>query len=62
MTTPELYAYRVEIQSCIRFYKDRDHELCHIFKDENERVSKLLSELFGVEFGRLAREIKKRHE
>lgn len=57
MTTPELYAYRVEIQSCIRFHKDRDHELCHIFKDENERVSKLLSELFGVEFGRMRKEM-----
>lgn len=57
MTAPELYAYRAEIQSCIKFYKDRDHELFLIYKAENERVSKLLSEMFGVEFGRMRKEM-----
>lgn len=55
MTIAELYAYRAEMQSCIKFFKSRDHELYLIFKDESRRVGNILNEWFTAEIKQIVR-------
>ena len=40
MTLKELWAYKEEMTLCAHFYKDRDHELSLLFREEASRASK----------------------
>ena len=46
MTLPELWKYKEAMISCAQFYKDQDHELSLLFKEEAEWAS-------GIVWGRI---------
>ena len=53
MTFKELWAYKEEMTSCAQFYKDRDHDLSLLFREEASRASK--QAVHGLWYGLLGK-------